>query len=308
MKTDKPKKLRDNLFKGIFESVFRKYKGQIEIFTELEVRRQPRYIDVAFIKKEKISPDIPLYTILSLMNKWTAIEFKSEVDRLSKTVFAKGMGYIADLLENKQVEFPGILESTFCLITVNVPEFLRNLLDDYFTKIKQGIYQFSSKTLNYVVVLINELEIIEENKPLLVFASGKKIEEVIMDIIISNDKTYLWLLRILHRDEVVKITESMGVVVDPYEESIRKGIQDIINIVGLEEIINQAGIEEVIDVVGIDKLIDAVGIDKLLEKLGIDLIFKIPKKKAMKYIEEAKKTGRITEEQAELLKKLYNIS
>ncbi len=313
MRKEKPEKYRDHLFKGIFESVFRKYKGQIEIFTELEVRRQPRYIDVAFIKKEKISSDIPLYTILSIMNKWTAIEFKSEVDRPSKTIFAKGMGYVADLLKNKQVEFLGILDSTFCLITVNVPKFLKNLIDEYFDKIKPGIYLFDSKTLKYIVVSINELEINEENKPLLVFASGDKIEEIIKRVIKSDDKTYLWILRILHRDEVVKITESMGVVVDPYEDSMRKAMQDIgierfIKIVGLDEIINQVGIDEVIDAVGIDKLIDAVGIDKLIDKIGIDIFFRIPKKKAMKFIEQAKRAGRITEEQAELLRKLYNIS
>ncbi len=318
---NKPKKYRDQIFKGLFERIFQKYKGQVEIFTELEVRREPRYIDVAFLKKEKISQGIPLYTILSAMKKWNVIEFKSIADKPTKTVFAKGLGYVADLLENKNAEFDGILNSSFCLITVNTPSFLKKTIDNHFEMIKPGIY-VNSKTIKYIIVSVNELEIDEENMPLLVFASGEKIEEVIKRVAKSDDKTYLWLLHILHRDEVVKITESMGVVVDPYADSIRKAMYDIgidrlIEIVGLEEIINQVGIDEVIDEIGIKRVIDEVGISKVIDEIGIkrvidemgiEIIFKLSKKQAAKFIERAEKAGKITKRQAKLLRELYEIN
>ncbi len=272
-KKDQPKKYRDQIFKGIFENILRPYREQVEIFTELEVRRDPRYIDVAFIKKENISRDIPLYTIFSIMNKWNAIEFKSVVDKPTKTIFAKGLGYIVDLLENKNVEFEDMFDSSFCLITVNVPKFLRDILEKHFEKAQSGIYLYDKK-ISFIVVLINELEIKKENMPLLVFASGEKIEEVIKRVAKSDDKTYLSLLHILHRDEVVKITESMGVVIDPYADSIRKamydiGIDRVIQIVGLEEIINQVGLEEVIDEIGLKRVIDEIGLKRVIDEIGL---------------------------------------
>ncbi len=85
---------------------------------------------------------------------------------------------------------------------------------------------------------------------------------------------------------------------------MRKAMQDI----GIKRFIKIVGLDEIINQVGIDEVIDAVGIDILIDKIGIDIIFRIPKKKAMKFIEQAKKMGRITEVQAVLLKQLYNIS
>jgi hypothetical protein len=110
------------------------------------------------------------------------------------------------------------------------------------------------------VVVIDELDMSDENIPLLLLGNEGTIKKSIRyrararPILRSNVQTYINLIYLFYHDEVKDMTEMNEILPADVRRNVRHAIEDL----GLEEMINEIGIDKVIAAVGIDKVTDAI--------------------------------------------------
>jgi hypothetical protein len=101
------------------------------------------------------------------------------------------------------------------------------------------------------VVVIDELDMSDENIPLLLLGNEGTIKKSIRyrararPILRSNVQTYINLIYLFYHDEVKDMTEMNEILPADVRRNVRHAIEDL----GLEEMINEIGIDKVTDAI-----------------------------------------------------------
>lgn len=116
----------------------------------------------------------------------------------------------------------------------------------------------------------DELDVMDENIPLLLLGSLRTIREGIKRLARAGPsqrhemQMIITSIYLSYYDKVKDMTEMNELLPADVRQSVKHAIEDL----GLEEMIAEIGIDKVIGAVGIDKVIDVVGADKLKEALA----------------------------------------
>jgi len=117
-----------------------------------------------------------------------------------------------------------------------------------------------------------ELDISEENLPLLLLSSGETLRNTIRMILQKGGITesmlekYLSLAYLINYKDVCEMTEIQNALPESVKKNIKHaikdiGIKEVIHLIGLGEVIKEVGLEEVI------KIAEPEEVEKILHKL-----------------------------------------
>ena len=225
---------------------------------------------------EQVQPAIPL--LARYFSSDNLLEYKSEVDKAGKETMSKLLGYVGLYGDQHDI---GIDEMrarvTAWYIAAKRPVFLDGLLASNFTASSDdaGVYDVvDGFPCPCRVIVCDELDVTDDNIPLLVLGSVETIKNAIVHLahagpeLRNTMRSIINLIYLFYRDEVKDMTEMNEIL----PEKIRRSMVHAIEDVGLEEMINEIGIDKVIEAVGIDKVIETVGIDKVIEAVGSDAV------------------------------------
>ncbi|MHA1793494.1 MAG: hypothetical protein ACTSVI_12660 [Promethearchaeota archaeon] len=271
----------DFLFKNLLKDLADKAK----INSDVNVGKLPLKIDVVLKYENKPIFKRPIPILESRMTSINIIEYKSSHDVPKKQDITKFIGYIGLFANSYSMGLIELINTTTAwYISANRPKFLTNLENlNLVSKEEnvQGLYKINASfPCNLFMIIINELEISDENKFLLLLASEKKFKDFLKMIISKKIKLdpisirYLSLKYYFEYKEV-HLMEGLNEILSPeIKENIRLAIESI----GIAKAIDAVGLEKVIDAVGLEKVIDAVGLEKIIKLKGSKEIRKILEK------------------------------
>ena len=204
------------------------------------------------------------------------LEYKSEADKADKESLSKLLGYIGLYADQHSI---GIEEMrtrlTAWYITAKHPKFIDELLAGNIatTGSDDGVYEIMEGfPCPCRIVICDELDVTDDNIPLLVLGSIETIKKAIVQLsratpgLRNTMETIISLIFLFYRDKVKDMTEIKEILPADVRRSMLHTIEDI----GLEEMIKEIGFDKVIDAIGIDKVIDTLGINKVIDSVGIE--------------------------------------
>jgi len=222
-----------------------------EIQPDISVGKLPLKIDL-IIKCHRTSTEpvtIPL--LEAQLTQMNLIEYKSSHDIPKKQDLAKLIGYLGLYCDQHHQGVREIItQFTLWYITANRPAFFDTLLKELIiteTDVR-GLYQLQAPFLcPYLLLVINEVDISEENLPLLLLSSGETLRNTIRLIIQKGGITepllekYLSLAYLINYKDVYEMTEIQSLL----PESVKKNIKHAIKDIGVKEVIHLIGLGEV---------------------------------------------------------------
>ncbi|MHA1652174.1 MAG: hypothetical protein ACTSYB_18485 [Candidatus Helarchaeota archaeon] len=169
----------DNFFKQLIQDLL---KG-CEIQPDTSVGKLPLKIDLLIKCHQKSAEPATIPLLEARLTQLNLIEYKSSHDIPKKQDLAKLIGYLGLYCDqHRQGVREIITQFTLWYITANRPPFFDALLEELIlteTDVR-GLYQLRVPFLcPYFLLVINELDISEENLPLLLLSSGKTLRNTI---------------------------------------------------------------------------------------------------------------------------------
>ncbi len=202
------------------------------------------------------------------------LEYKSEADKASKGSLSKLLGYIGLYGDQHSLGIDEVREQlTAWYIAARRPDFLDGLLVKGIitATADAGVYEvLSGFPCPCRVVVCDELDVVDDNIPLLVLGSINTIKSAITQLAKAGAelrhamRSIKSLIYLFYRDKVNDMTEMKEMQPDELMQSVKRAILDL----GIERTIEAIGVKEVVDAVGIDKLVDSIGIDKLKKAIA----------------------------------------
>ena len=181
----------DPVFKQIVEDEFAPY--QVTCQTQYEVGRLPRTIDALITIGDEVAlQKIRTETPFSYFLKDNQLEFKGRGDRLTKQGYHTIRGRTEFLLREKRIS---PFDLTVTIISAGKPKtvfaYAAALKRPFVAMTQKGYYWCDEYPPLYLIV-INELPIVPQNYPLLVFAgSEQKFREFLEEVIATGEYTYI---------------------------------------------------------------------------------------------------------------------
>jgi hypothetical protein len=170
------------------------------------------------------------------------------------------------------------------VLTPGFPVKLQRQYGIGFNELGAGFYCHPGEIPLYLVVF-NELELVEENYPLLLYSTGNKRKDFIKEIL-RNQERYSYYISVgfmLYIDEIREVAYMEKIEVSDISRNIRElilemgeeGIREFIEDAGIEVVIGLIGAEKVIELLGAEKVIELMGAEKVIELLGIGKVVSI---------------------------------
>jgi len=262
-----------------FDSFFKRLIGEFltgcETQSDVPVGQLPLRVDLVVKCAQKAAK--PLIPVLEThFMQINLFEYKSSHDHPQRTDLSKLLGYLGLYCAQNAIGIEEIASRlSLWYVSVKRPDYFAPLFQDQkiiATPIR-GLY-----TLNvpmpcpYYLLVLNELDVTEENLPLLLLTTGEPLRATIhflaaksLPIDLKLER-YLRVVSILNYKDVHEMTELQSLLPDSITENIKLAIMDV----GLKEVIKAIGIEEVIKAIGIEEAIKAIGIEeveKILHRL-----------------------------------------
>ena len=264
-------------FDYIFKRTMAELLGSCDAKAE-KVGTLPLEIDtVARCKSgEQVQPAIPL--LARYFSRDNLLEYKSEVDKTGKETMSKLLGYVGLYGDQHGIGIDDLrARVTAWYIAAKRPVFLNGLLASNFaaTSGDAGVFDVvAGFPCSCRVVVCNELDVTDDNIPLLLLGPIETIKKAIIHLahagleLRNAMRSIISLIYLFYRDEVKDMTEMNEI----FPEKMRRSMVHAIEDVGLEEMINEIGIDKVIEAVGIDKVIEAIGSNAVMDVIGTDKI------------------------------------
>ncbi|MHA1300536.1 MAG: hypothetical protein ACTSO9_14045, partial [Candidatus Helarchaeota archaeon] len=217
-------------------------------------------------------------------------EYKSSHDVSRKGDLSKLMGYLGLYCEQQKIGIEQIkLNITLWYIIVTRPSYFTKLIQNkiFIKTATKSLYRLNLPfPCSYYLMIINELDISEENLPLLLLSSGETLKKTVRLIAQKNIKLspklekYLCFMYFINYEEVHNMTELQSILPKKIQKNIKLAIEDIglkevINLIGLKEVIKVAGLEEVIKVAGLEEVIKIAGLEEVIKVAGLEEVEKI---------------------------------
>jgi hypothetical protein len=265
-------------FDYIFKRMMREMLHTCDAKSE-DVGNLPLKIDtVARCKVGPVqSPAIPL--LESRFNKDNLLEYKSSRDKALVGDLSKLLGYVGLYCEQNGIDLLAIpTRVTAWYIVACRPPILDRMVAAKIAVVEgtAGLYDVKGGfPCPCRIVAIDELDVNDDNIPLLLLGSEATIKKAIRYLAKASERlrsavqTYINLIYLFYHDEVKDMTEMNEILPADVRRNMKHAIEDL----GLEEMINE---------IGIDKVIDAVGIEKLKEAIARREAEKKPAKKSSK--------------------------
>ncbi|MHA1360670.1 MAG: hypothetical protein ACTSRC_21320, partial [Candidatus Helarchaeota archaeon] len=248
-------------YDNFFKQLLRDFLTHCEIHPDSPVGKLPLKIDLIIKCPQKSikTAVIPLLeTHFAYLN---LVEYKSSHDIPKRHDLMKLIGYLGLYCDQYQYNIQDVTaQFTLWYITAKRPAFYNILLKKGIiiqTEIF-GLYQLQASFLcPYFLLVINELDISEENLPLLLLSSGNTLRNTIR-LMVQKDllaapalEKYLSFVYLLNYKDVSDMTEIQNVFPDHIRKNIKQaimaiGIKEVIYLIGLGEVIKEVGLGEVI--------------------------------------------------------------
>ncbi len=268
--------------------------NQTKAFTKRFAEAFPKAQVESPISKEGFSIDVfgwgkPLKKI-GIIDQWmrniNLFEYKSPADNTLNT--SKLVTYVVTEAYAKDIWLSEIKkEISGTAIVAELSKAQKKKLEkDNAVEIYPGVYQIDLHLFKVYVINIDEIPHTPEWAELLLGGNEQAILDLIYMIFRNNMHDFLSITFVLFNDEVMKVSQELGVVVDKTSISIKKAIEYL----GLKRVIDEVGLKQVIDEVGIGRILLEIGPDEFIKSLDNDYkTGKITKRdyvKIVKYIKE----------------------
>lgn len=192
------------------------------------------------------------------------IEYKSERDAVTDQNLSKLLGYVGLYCDQHGIGFAEMRTNvTAWLISARRPVFLDELVSSKVADMTSdnGVYGIMTGfPCPCRVVVCDELDVTDENIPLLLLGSVPMIRQGITRLAragadLRHDmQTIITSIYLSYYDKVRDMTELNEMLPADVRQSMKHAIEDL----GLEEMIAEIGIDKVIDAVGIEKVKAAI--------------------------------------------------
>ncbi|MHA1265881.1 MAG: hypothetical protein ACTSRS_11685 [Candidatus Helarchaeota archaeon] len=231
----------DHFFKRLMQDFLTQCKLQLDV----PVGKLPLKIDLVIKCPYKFKGQGRIPILETNFAEINLIEYKSSHDIPKNQDLAKLIGYLG-LYCNQNKQGIDVISTQFTIwyISAKRPSFINNLLEKKIITPKKspGLYQLQIPFLcPYFLLIINELDISEDNLPLLLLSSGKTLRETIPFIFKkehfnkSSLKKYLSYVYLLNYKDVSDMTELQSSLPASLKENIKLAIHDI----GIKEVWDQ---------------------------------------------------------------------
>ncbi|MHA1266899.1 MAG: hypothetical protein ACTSRS_16800 [Candidatus Helarchaeota archaeon] len=256
-------------YDNFFKRVVRGFLTHCEVESDVSVGTLPLRIDLVITCRHPPSNAMTVPLIERNLAQINLIEYKSSHDLPKSHDLAKLFGYLGLYCDQKKLGLE-LIRNRFTLwyISARRPSFLDVLLrESILTSTNSpGLYQVRVPTMcPYFFLVIDELDVCEENIPLLLLSSGETLRATIRLLARRgrlDEKSltkYLNFTIIINYKDVSDMTELQTRLPASLRENIKLAIQDI----GLKEVIHLIGIEEVVRVVDLKELVRVVDLKEL---------------------------------------------
>jgi hypothetical protein len=271
-------------FDNFFKQLMRDFVVGCEIQPDVPVGKLPLKIDLVVKCPKKSAEPLTIPMLETHFAPVNLFEYKSSRDIPKKQDLAKLVGYLGLYCDQHGIGIEEI-SSHFSIwyLSANRPTYFNTLLQDAAiveTGMK-GLYKLQLPFLcSYYLLVINDLEVIEENLPLLLLASGETLKNTIRlidrikRVLDLKLEKYLSLVYFMNYEDVREMTEIQSLLPDHIKRNIKLAIEDL----GLEEVIKAVGLERIVEAAGLEKMVEAVGLEKMVEAVGLEKMEKILQK------------------------------
>ncbi len=269
----------DNFFKRLISE----FLTQCEVEPDVSVGKLPLRIDLVIKCHRTPSSPMTVPLLEAHLAQINLIEYKSSHDLPKRQDLAKLLGYLGLYCDQHKHGLKTIINQfTLWYISALRPSFFDSLIKESVitSTSSPGLYQVQVPfPCPYFLLIIDELNISEENIPLLLLSSGETLRETIRLIARKGRlrekslEKYLNFAYIINYKDVSDMTELQSVLPESIRESIKLAIHDI----GIKEVIDLIGIEEVAKVVDLKELIKVVDLKELIKAIGVEKIEKLLK-------------------------------
>ncbi len=237
-------------FDYIFKRIMAEVLGSCDAKAE-KVGKLPLEIDtVARCKNgQRIQPSVPI--LASHLLEDNLFEYKSDADKTGKETMAKLLGYVGLYGDQHGIGINEMRQRvTACYISAKRPAFLDGLVasKDAASTLDAGVYEIiAGFPCPCRALVCDELEINDDNIPLLLLGSVKTIKKAIVHLARAGRElrqsmgSIISLIYYFYHDEVKDMTEMNDLIPQKMRESMKHAIEDI----GLEEMIEEIGIDKV---------------------------------------------------------------
>ncbi|MHC1591613.1 MAG: hypothetical protein ACXQS8_05970 [Candidatus Helarchaeales archaeon] len=271
----------DNFFKRMMQDFLKQYDVQPEV----SVGKLPLRIDMIIKRSRERITEMKIPVMERHLNQINIMEYKSSHDIPRHHDLAKLIGYLGLYCDQNELGIDSIMnELSLWYVSARRPPFLDSLFRDDFIEIlpSKGLYRLKVPlSCPFFLLIISELEVSEENIPLLFLSSGKALRETIRFIFrekmneITGLEKYLSLIYLLNYKDVHDMTEIQSSLPKTVKENIKMAIKDIglkevIHLIGLGEVIKEVGLGEVIKEIGLGEVIKEVGLGEVIKEVGLE--------------------------------------
>ena len=272
---NQPSRPKDPVFKRLFVSYFNQSSRLSESFTVtpgLQVGQLQLEIDAAVSANESLSLEAIQQqleaTPFRFFRRLNFVEFKSIADPLDPSDFAR-ITARALLGWADRPATVGKDEVVSCIVSAALPrDFLKQVkpAGRPFKAVGPGVYFHPGYLFPVYLIVCNLLPVEEQNYPLLVFSSGKKLKAYLEEITELNLEVYLEYVARLHPEETLEFLTTQrrrkGMTTEQ-EESIFKALVDMY------------GLERIIQVVGPERLANLIEPQIIAQTLGPERLAKL---------------------------------
>jgi hypothetical protein len=273
----------DYLFKAAMKEFLRSCEAREE-----KVGKLPLEIDIVAYCKGIASDKVGIPLLERHFSDFNLLDYKSDKDKPEREDLSKLLGYVGLFCDQHGI---GIDELASRLTAWHITAFRPAYLDDLVSKGKvvpsgvAGVYDVTGTfPCPARLVICDELDIIDENIPLLASGSIETKRRVITHVFRGSPalrrdmKSIINRVYIYYHNEVKDMTEMNEILPADIRSSMKAAIMDM----GLDQVIKDIGLDAVIKTVGIDEVIKTVGIDELLSHIDAKALDQAIKRRKIK--------------------------
>lgn len=212
---------------AVFKEVLLLLLGQAgaTVTTEQEVGRLPRTIDGVAVCDTMARAWLAEHTPLDFLNEYTQLEGKSAKDSFTPQEYQRVMGRA--YLYQAQIRLEDLSQFTVCVVSagfprkvlLHVPKLVR------FQPVRKALWRAEIE-LPFYVLVCSELDVIPQNYPFLLFATGRKRREFLQALVQEAGSPYLPLAFALYPRTVMEELK-MSRKLTKYEEELRYVIDQL---------------------------------------------------------------------------------
>jgi len=271
-------------FDNFFKELMRDFLSGCDVKFDDAVGILPLKIDLVVKCPGKTLEPFPIPLLETHFSPINLFEYKSSHDAPKKQDLSKLVGYLGLYCDQHGIGIEEMRSKmAIWYISAKWPSFFDKLLkDNIISKTDtHGLYQLNFPFFcSYYLMVINELDVIEENLPLLLLSSDDTLKNTIRLIAPKRIKPgstlekYLSSAILKNYEEVHTMTELQSLLPEHVKRNIKLAIEDI----GLKEVIQLIGVEEVLKAMRPEEVLKAMGPEEVVKMLGIKKTEQILKK------------------------------